>query len=311
MLSVIFSSLNGGDGLRDTLETLTRATPPRGGWRLIAVDNASTDGTGDLLRSYADRLPLIVLDEPQPGKNRALNRAMGVAEGDFYIFTDDDILVEEDWLVQWRAVADAQPDFDIFAGRTVALWPHEVSEQFLKGLQKGVLFAQHEDDLAEGPCETHFVYGTNMAIRASAFASGVRFSDAIGPDRSANYAMGSDTEMARRLAALGHKTWFASAPVVRHIVPTEHLKPDWILKRGYRWGRGLARMGFPLPCPRDRLIRKNAIKAFVYPVLLPLLSQDERWQRQWQYKVDQGYEDGLRDELGRAPRWAETKPRKA
>ena len=86
--------------------TLTRATPPRGGWRLIAVDNASTDGTGDLMRSYADRLPIVVLHEPQAGKNRALNRAIEVAEGDFYVFTDDDVLVGENWLAAWRDVAE-------------------------------------------------------------------------------------------------------------------------------------------------------------------------------------------------------------
>jgi glycosyltransferase involved in cell wall biosynthesis len=304
MLSVIFSSLNGGDDLRDMLETLTRATPPRGGWQLIAVDNASTDGTGDLVRSYADRLPITVLHEPHSGKNRALNRAVEIAEGDLYVFTDDDVLVGKDWLVEWRAVADAQPDFDVFAGRTVAVWPHAVSEQFLKGLQIGVLYAQHEPDLLEGPCDPNFVFGTNMAIRASVFASGVRFSNTIGPSNSPNYAMGSDTEMSRRLHAKGHKTWFASAPLVRHIVPPEHLEPAWILRRGYRWGRGLARMGFPHPCSHEILSRKNMVKAVFYPILLPLLSKDTRLRRQWQFKVDQGYEDGLRDELGRQPRWA-------
>ncbi len=304
MLSVIFSSLNGGDTLRNTLETLSRATLPRGGWRLIVVDNASTDGTGELLRSYAGRLPITVLYEPQAGKNRALNRAIEVAEGDFYVFTDDDVLVGEDWLVEWRAVADAQPLFDVFAGRTVPLWPDGVSEDSLKGLFKGVLYAQHDDDMLEGPCESHFVFGTNMAVRSSVFASGVRFSEAIGPDSSSSYAMGSDTELARRLHAKGHKTWFASGPVVQHIVPPGHLDRAWILRRGYRWGRGLARMGFPPPCPRDVLPRKNTLKALVYPLFLPLLSRDERWRRQWQFKVDQGYEDGVRDELGRQPRWA-------
>ncbi len=309
MLSVIFSSFNGGDALRETLETLTRATPPAGGWRLIAVDNASTDGTGDLMRSYADRLPITVLHEPLAGKNRALNRALEVAEGDLYVFTDDDVLVGEDWLVEWRAVADAQPDFDIFGGRTLALWPRDVSEDFLKRLQMGVLYARHDDDFKEGPCNTNYVFGTNMAIRASIFASGMRFSDTIGPDGTPNYAMGSDTEMSRRLEAKGHKAWFAWAPVVQHIVPPEHLEPAWILRRGYRWGRGLARMGFPYPCSGDVLGRKNTVKALVYPVFLPLLSPDDRWRRQWQFSVDQGYEDGLRNELGRQPRWTPVNPR--
>src|SRR5690606_12581375 len=76
MLTVLLSSHNGGDDLKRMLDGLMGCRAPRGGWRLVAVDNASTDGTGEILRSYADRLPLTILYEPQPGKNRALNRAL-------------------------------------------------------------------------------------------------------------------------------------------------------------------------------------------------------------------------------------------
>ena len=304
MLSVLLSSHNGGDDLKRMLDGLTRLREPRGGWRLIAVDNASTDDTGDIMRSYADRLPITVLHEPTPGKNRALNRALEAAEGDLYVFTDDDVVVGEDWLQQWREVADAQPDFAVFAGRTVPLWPYDPPQDLLTGVETGVLYAQHEDFIKEGPCEPWDVFGTNMAVRAFIFRNGVRFSVDIGPDGTPNYPMGSDTELSRRLHSDGFKCWFASGPLVRHIVPPAHLEPSWILRRGYRWGRGLARMGFPFHCSPDVLGRKNILKALVYPLLLPILPKQERWRRQWQFMVDRGYEDGTRDKLGRRPRWA-------
>ncbi|MBN9555641.1 MAG: glycosyltransferase family 2 protein, partial [Alphaproteobacteria bacterium] len=115
MLSVIFASHNGGEDLKGMLDSMTRLTPPPDGWQLIAVDNASSDRTGAVLRSYADRLPITVLEEPAKGKNRALNRALEVARGDFHIFTDDDVLVPEDWLVKWHAAAKAHPSYDLFA----------------------------------------------------------------------------------------------------------------------------------------------------------------------------------------------------
>src|SRR3954469_9397447 len=111
MITVLFSTFNGVDTLPLMLESLTRLTPPPGGWKLVAVDNGSTDGSGDLLRSFAGRLPLTVLSEPAKGKNRALNRGLEITEGDLaggdlVVLTDDDIVAEADWLTAWASVAD-------------------------------------------------------------------------------------------------------------------------------------------------------------------------------------------------------------
>jgi hypothetical protein len=38
-------------------------------------------------------------------------------------------------------------------------------------------------------------------------------------------------------------------------------------------------------------------------MLLPLVSRRQRLRRQWQFMVDRGYEDGMREMLGREPRW--------
>ena len=55
MISVIFSSYNGGDDLRKMLNCLTQLRAPPGGWELIAVDNASSDRSGERMKLYADR----------------------------------------------------------------------------------------------------------------------------------------------------------------------------------------------------------------------------------------------------------------
>src|SRR4051812_9217289 len=80
MITVLFSTFNGADTLPVMMESLTRLNPPPGGWKLVAVDNGSTDGSGDLLLSFSGRLPLTVLSEPAKGKNRALNRGLEIAE---------------------------------------------------------------------------------------------------------------------------------------------------------------------------------------------------------------------------------------
>ena len=299
----MFSSHIGGDDLRRMLDSLARQETPAGAWELIAVDNASTDRTGEILRSYESRLPITVLEEPVNGKNRALNRALDIAKGDFYIFTDDDVIVPENWLVKWREIADARPEFDLFAGRSKVLWPYEPPQWLLDGAEASVLYAKHRDDIPEGPCHAGTMFGPNMAIRASIFQDNVRFDTAIGPDGSSNYAMGSDTELAHRLGRQGLKCWFANEPFVSHIIPPKNLEPDWILMRGYRWGRGLAQMGAPYSYTPEKLARRNTLTWLAYPILLPLVTRTESWRRQWLNAVDRGYEDGTRERHGKKRRW--------
>jgi glucosyl-dolichyl phosphate glucuronosyltransferase len=299
----MFSSHNGGDDLCRMLDSLARQDLPAAAWELVAVDNASTDRTSEILRSYESRIPITVLEEPINGKNRALNRALDVAKGDFYIFTDDDVIVPENWLLKWREVADAQPEFDLFAGRSKVLWPHEPLQWLLDGADVSVLYAKHRDDIPEGPCHAGTMFGPNMAIRSSVFQDNIRFDTTIGPDGSTNYAMGSDTELAHRLGRQGLKCWFANEPFVNHIIPPKHLEPDWILGRGYRWGRGLAQMGAPYSYSPEDLARRNSLTWLVYPIFLPLVSRTESWRRQWLNAVDRGYEDGTRERHGKKRRW--------
>ena len=67
-------------------------------WELLVVNNNSTDDTEKVLASYEDRLPLRTFFEAAPGKSNALNRAVGEAQGDLIIWTDDDVLVDSGWL---------------------------------------------------------------------------------------------------------------------------------------------------------------------------------------------------------------------
>ena len=81
MISVVIATHNGTPTLPLMLEALKRVELPAEGVEIIAVDNASDDGTGALLARYAGALPLTVLSEPRPGKSFALNRALASYAG--------------------------------------------------------------------------------------------------------------------------------------------------------------------------------------------------------------------------------------
>jgi glycosyltransferase involved in cell wall biosynthesis len=215
--------------------------PPRGGWKFVVVDNGSTDSTQDVLRSFRGRLPLLTAIEPSPGKNAALNTGLGYVEGDLVVLTDDDVFPRSDWLVALRGAADAHGECAIFGGRVEPRWEAPPPPWILEWVPLDVTYSLTPHSMSEGPLDPGFVFGTNMAMRESVFASGYRFDASIGP-HGTDYAMGSETELVRRLVRSGHRAWHCPDAVVRHWIRREHLDRRWILARATRFGRGQCRM---------------------------------------------------------------------
>lgn len=246
MLTVVFSTRNRCRRLPYVLERYCRLDPVPGGWRLLVVANACSDDTPAVLAGFADRLPLTVLEEPVPGKNRALNRALAAVEGDLVVFTDDDVLVEAPWLAALRRAADAEPAATLFGGTVRPAWPFEPPAWITRfDVDIGMVYALTEHP--DGPCDPGAVWGPNMAIRATVFGQGYRFNADIGPDGTLVYAMGSEVDLNRRLAAAGHRAVFVHDAIVYHVIRPEQLEESWVIQRAYRHGLGMPLYAAELP----------------------------------------------------------------
>tara|TARA_R110001599_G_scaffold353742_2_gene596034 strand:+ start:6404 stop:6745 length:342 start_codon:yes stop_codon:yes gene_type:complete len=110
MLTVLFATYNGATTLARSLENFCLLDPPEGGYKLVVVDNASTDETPSTLKAYESRLPLTWIRIEQQGKNKALNAGLELVEGDLVVLTDDDTIGQQDWLVRLREIADMHPE---------------------------------------------------------------------------------------------------------------------------------------------------------------------------------------------------------
>jgi glycosyltransferase involved in cell wall biosynthesis len=249
MLTVVIASHNGAGTLPEVLAACGRLVPPPGGWKLVLVDNASTDGTGQLARSCTSRLPLVVVEQPRRGQNAARNTGLSLVEGDFVVFTDDDVLPTADWLVRLRATADAQPAFTIFGGRILPRWEHPPEAWIAEWVPLGPTFAL-SDRAEEGPVPPAAIFSPNMALRAALFRDGLRFDETIGPHRDRRYPMGSESELLLRLERDGHRAWYCPGAVVHHMIRTAQMERGWILRRAIRYGRGQYRLRRPAPTGR-------------------------------------------------------------
>jgi glycosyltransferase involved in cell wall biosynthesis len=236
--TVIFATRDRSGLLAQTLAQLERQTGDAG-WELIVVDNGSSDDTPRVLADAAGRLPLRVLHEPSPGKNRALNQALAVARGDLLIFTDDDVIAEPDWISQMVGAARRWPEAAIFGGRVLLSFPPGTPRWLQEPLHGAMNFARYAPPYPEG-ATTYLPNGPNFAVRAAALG-GLRYREDIGPQAGMAYAMGSETELIVRLRAQGAVMVYVPSATVHHVVQEHQLNDHYLLGRSYRLGRGQVR----------------------------------------------------------------------
>ena len=236
MLSVLMATHNGADNgpLSGRWTAMSELDSPPGGWNLVIVNNASTDDTEARIQKWRDRLPLEYTVEPRLGKSVAMNTALGRADGDLIVMTDDDVLPERNWLTEWRRVADAYPQCAVFGGAIVPEFDGNRPSWPMSDVCYTVLYAQ-TPTYAEGEIEPVDVSGPNMAIRRSIYDSGWRFDEMFMV--GSHGLMGEDSDFVRRLALHGYKVGFAPSAIVRHIIHPHQISLFWIQRRFFRHGR--------------------------------------------------------------------------
>src|SRR6266852_3488848 len=116
-ITIAICTWNRADLLRQTLEGMTRLLiPPEIDWELVVVNNNSTDATATVISEAANRLPIHGRFEPRQGKSHALNLAASEARGEYIVWTDDDVLVDQHWLAEYVAAFQRWPDASFFGG---------------------------------------------------------------------------------------------------------------------------------------------------------------------------------------------------
>jgi glycosyltransferase involved in cell wall biosynthesis len=81
-------------------------------WEMVVVDSGSTDGTAEVVRDFATRIPgLRLVQVDRPGKGLAVRRGMLAARGDYRFICDADLSMPIDQVP--RFLPPHLPDVDI------------------------------------------------------------------------------------------------------------------------------------------------------------------------------------------------------
>lgn len=212
--------------LAKTLAGLERlAVSPDTRWELIVVDNGSSDGTAELIAEWCGRgtLPMRRAHEPSLGLSNARNRAIREARGEWLLFTDDDVIVDANWLEAFVAASRRHPAAGAIGGR-VDPWfmqpPDQTMYQAFPALAKG--FCGINLGPIEGvvPSGTHLV-GANFAIRLDP-AAARWFNPQLGPYGS-DPVGGDEAGYQIELRKAGLEIVWCPAMCVRHCVDPQRM----------------------------------------------------------------------------------------
>jgi chlorobactene glucosyltransferase len=254
-VSVIVPCRNEAAGIADCLNSILSQDYPN--FELIAVDDRSTDGTGDVIDRLADersgRLKTLhIRDGELPagwlGKPHAVCRGIAESDGDWLVFVDSDCTLAPSTVREAISIGVSR-SFDL-----VSFVPRFVGHGFwdslltpLCGMATGGMYSMHWANARMRP-QTAFACGQFIAVRRDAY-------DAVGGHAALRDSAGEDVELARRLKKAGYAPrlgWGMDLVTTRMYASLPEIFRGWgrnfiAASRGKPW-RVLAAMAFLIVC---------------------------------------------------------------
>src|SRR5262245_1604832 len=260
LVSIIVVNWNGLHLLDDCFASLANQT-----WKnteFILVDNGSTDGSRELVMSWADRLPnaQAILLSYNSGFCKANNLAFAKAKGEWIALFNSDAVAEPEWLSELIRYSDASRRIGMLASKILFQDPAGVIDKvghliYWDGQNRGRGTMETDVGQYDKPEEILWPDACAALYHREVFEQTGGFDETF-------FAFGDDADLGCRARLLGWTAWYVPTAVVHH--------------------RHSASFGVYSPL-KVMLVERNrlllAIKNFSWPLLLqnPYLSARRWW----------------------------------
>jgi glycosyltransferase involved in cell wall biosynthesis len=230
-VSIIICTRSRADSLKLTLESIGRVIVPPG-WEaeLVIVDNGSTDSTKALVTSTTlPNLPIRYIWEGRKGKGFAYNTGMAAAQGQVFLFTDDDVRVPVNWIEgMCRPILDGAA----YAVVGAVIFPPGIADTLSQApfSSRRSWFASTEELDRHSP---NRMVGANMAFHRQVLDRVPGFDIKLGPG-----ALGfhDETLFSWQLLAAGYKLVGAFDVIVEHHFDTSRLTRQGLIDIAHKMG---------------------------------------------------------------------------
>lgn len=236
-ISIVICTWNRAELLDKTLSCMGGLRIPKGiEYEIVVVNNNSTDHTDAITNRHSMTLPIKRLHEPKQGLSSARNCAVNHADGDWIVWTDDDVLVDVEWLAEYVKVFEQFPQHDFFGG-TVDPWfendPPAWLQSALSQISHAYAICNHGDQ--QFPLSaSRLPFGANYCIRTDVQKAHL-YDTQLGRS-GGNMLSGEETAVLKTMISNGHTGLWVPNAKVKHFIPTDRQTISYI--RRYYEGHG-------------------------------------------------------------------------
>lgn len=221
VVSIVIVNWNTRERLRDCLHSVMRCTTADEA-EIIVVDNASTDGSVELVRSS---FPNLIVEENavNAGFARAVNRGVERGRGRYVLLLNSDARLTEGALAALVAIASSNPDAAVVgpavvepggrkcgaAGSYPNAWSHLLMVTGIGRRLWGDWYPSDDPRIGGAPRVVDWVGGACMLIRRSIF-------DALGGLEESYFMFAEEMDFCYRARQHGWQTWHHPSAVIVH-----------------------------------------------------------------------------------------------
>jgi glycosyltransferase involved in cell wall biosynthesis len=236
IVSIIICTYNRKTTLQMCLGSILEQNYPRSDFEVIIVDGGSTDGTHELVTEKFPTARLIV--ENRAGLAVARNKGAEQAHGRFVAYTDDDCIVDRQWLENLVAGFELSGSVVGVGGPVYSMHPEVIPQRILVKAPLGL----HSD--GESVKVVGSLVGANFAFKHEVFKT-TRFDEKFGRANATRFGKlmltGEDTEFCHSLTDSGYTLLYTPYAKVYHQIRKERLKVPYIIRHAIHNGLSQAR----------------------------------------------------------------------
>ena len=227
-VSIIICTYNRKKLLKSCLNSIYAQDYQKSNFEVIVVDGGSTDGTKELCREFPN---IRFITESKHGLAHARNKGAELAKGAIIAYTDDDCIVDKNWLKNLIAgFRFSQKKIVGVGGPVHPLRPEIIPKKIHVKAALGLYDEGNRIKLVDG------IITSNAAFKKEIFKN-IKFDETLGVTRRGKLILcGEDTAFCQAIINSGYKLLYTPHAKVYHQINNERTKIPYVVKHALHRG---------------------------------------------------------------------------
>lgn len=237
-VSVLICSHNGERNLESTLRHLAaQRTEDDLLWEILLINNASTDNTANTAREiwsgFNCAVSLRVMDEMNPGKDKAVELGLRHVNYRYVIICDDDNWLADDYVQRAMEIMEGDGAIGLLGGRGIAVaecplppWFSEFATYYAVGKQYAF-----SGEIKHYWPEYRFLWGAGAVINMQAYEQLQRsgFSRILTLEKAGKVARSENLELCFAIWLAGYKIMYDKRLSYQHFIAADRLRWPYLM----------------------------------------------------------------------------------